>query len=126
MSEVHINNIIQQINNLIENNSELKDDINKLPDSEKKIIVLNNSFLYREKIKTNKNIKYLAFYPNKLPVEKDNCFVITGPQLKKDYSILTPDKIISKNSLENSIEDEVKSLAHISHQCSINLPSYMV
>ena len=108
---MHIGKILEQINNFINDNSQLNEAIKKISDSDKKLVVLNNSFLYREKIKTNKNEKYLAFIPKQLPLTEKDCFVVTGPNLKSDYSIQS--SVASKISLKEAIAEELKSLGDI-------------
>ncbi len=114
MIEKHIDKILFQVNSFIEH-SELKNSLSKLPEPENKIVILNNSFLFREKVKTIKNEKYLAVIPTKLPVKEENCFIVTGPSLKTDYSIskITDKKIIVRKSLTDSINDELSSLGEI-------------
>jgi hypothetical protein len=114
MSTNHQSIILDQVNKFI-NSPEISDSVSKLTDKDKKLVVLNNSFLFREKIKTKKNEKYLAFIPNNIPVKNENCFVVKGPNLKSNYSImgLEDKKIKSKEKLEEAISDELKILGEI-------------
>lgn len=111
----HIQVILDHINNFIDT-PELKDFLIKQKDKSNQIIILNNSFLFREsKIKTKKNQKYLAFVPDKIPVEKDNCFIVIGPTLNKNYKSMSinSEKISIKISLEESISQELQELGKI-------------
>lgn len=109
-----IQNVIFNINDFI-NNSELFKILDKLDKKDEKLVVINNSFLFREKIKTNKNKKYLAFTPDKIPVNEDNCFIIEGIELKNNYKIVNRnlDKLNYKKSLNDAIDEEVKNLGDI-------------
>jgi hypothetical protein len=109
----HAKIILEQINKFIET-SDLKEAIKTLSDKSNKLIVLNNSFLFR-KTKTKKNDKYIAFIPDKIPIDENNCFIVIGPSLIKNFSIMTiNDKKISKKiSLKDSIIQELKSLGEI-------------
>lgn len=106
--------ILENINKFIQE-TDLNEEINRLPEKETMTIVINNSFLFREKIKTIKSKKYLAFTPGILPIKEDNCFVVSGLELKKDYIIIpkSDTKIKDIIAINEAILQEEKSLGDI-------------
>ena len=107
-------NIINNINHFI-NIPELSSALENLKDRDSKIIIINNSFLFRDNIKTNKNVKYLAFYPTVLPIPEENVIVIEGPELKNDFSILNKEnsRISKIIKISDAIRGELNSLGNI-------------
>ena len=57
----------------------------------------------------------MAFSPRKLPIEENDCFIVTGPSLKNDYIEInsTDKKIVSRESLEDAINNELNDLGEI-------------
>ncbi len=106
--------IVENVNRFIDI-PQIKEAIDNLPKKDEIIIVINNSFIFRDNIRTNKNEKYLAFYPDIKPVTENSCFVVKGPSLKSDYSILkrNDNKITDRETITNAINVEKKSLGDI-------------
>ena len=107
--------IVKNINEFIKDVSDLNDTLRNLRDKDNRIIVINNSFLFRDNIKTNKNVKYLAFYPTSIPVTEENIIVIEGIELKSDYQIIKKDdnRIINIDKLNEALKKEQDNLGKI-------------
>lgn len=77
------------------------------------VIVINNSFVYREDTKTNKNPKYLAFTTNKSNDILD-LFSFSESRINNDFKIYKKEKI--KNNLvrlDEIIENEIKNIGEL-------------
>jgi len=108
------NLILKNINDFIQG-SVLKETIPNLKKPDEKIIILNNSFIFREAtLKTNKNDKYLAFIPGQGKVDETNCFVITGTELKSDSQIKDiNDKNIVRHKLTETVQQQLTDIGNL-------------
>jgi hypothetical protein len=106
--------IVANINSFV-GESDLADKISKLPETKKKLVILNNSFLFRDKTKTIKSEKYLCFTAKTEPVTVTDCFVIMGPQLKSDYQFWDSDddRIKGRTPLSAAVEKELSQLGKL-------------
>lgn len=93
----------------------IKTNFDAIKKKNEKIVIINNSFMFRDGVKTNKNKKYLGFDLSIIPVTTASCFVIEGFDLKSDYKIIPKDdpKILSKSDLETAINEEKSSLGEM-------------
>lgn len=98
--------------------SELGKTYVKLSPTNGKLVVINNSFFFREKtyIKTNKNNNYLALKPSddgRLGI--DNCLVVEGVQLNKNYQVVNDDdaRIKDIRPLGQAVESELNLLGDL-------------
>lgn len=106
--------VLQQINSFIK--EPVIDDILKnAPKLNEKLILINNSFLFRDNVNTIKSKKYLAIYPDINPVTNNSCFIIEGFELKKDFILVDRnDKKIKKIvNITQGLQDEIKELGEI-------------
>lgn len=108
------NLIIKNINDFIKD-SALKETIPALEKADEKIIILNNSFIFREAaLKTNKNDKYIAFMPGPDKVDESGCFVVTGPELKSDYQIKNiNDNSITRSALQEAVNQQLADIGSL-------------
>jgi hypothetical protein len=77
------------------------------------VIVINNSFVYREDTKTNKNPKYLAFTSNKTNDMLD-LYTYSESRINNDFKIYKREKI--KNNLvrlDEIIEKEIRNIGEL-------------
>jgi hypothetical protein len=106
--------VLQQINSFIKE-PDIDDILKNTPKLNEKLIIINNSFLFRDNVDTIKSKKYLAIYPDINPVTNNSCFIIEGFELKKDFILVDRnDKKIKKIvNITQGIQDEIKELGEI-------------
>lgn len=94
---------------------EIADAIGKITTKNDKYGLINNSFMFREGVKTVKNSKYLAFFLDTIPVTKDSCFIIEGFELKNDFKAISraDDKIKKLQPIEDAIREESETFGDI-------------
>ena len=77
-------------------------------------VVLNNSFMFREDIKTNKNSKYLGCKINdNKQIDKRKVFVLEGLSLNKNFKIQSIDNNITVSDIDLEIRSEISNLGDI-------------
>lgn len=80
------------------------------------LILINNSFFFREKIKTNKSEKYLAFKVNKTNKRFDTskCFVVQGVKKLSTFKFIDKDDIrITTETISRVISSELNNLGEL-------------
>lgn len=77
-------------------------------------IIFNNSFLFREDFKTNKNPKYLAckISSSKI-IDFSQCFVIKGISLNMPYKVIIDNPTLSKTTIIQEIRTEISKLGEL-------------
>ncbi len=88
-------------------NDDENDQINK------DLTIINNSFIFRDILKTNKNEKYLGFL-GKDP-KKGNLVISTGVDINRDYSIIShkASNFPSITFLQSALDEELNRLGSI-------------
>lgn len=108
--------ILSNIESFIKRSS-LHDKIAKVRNRDDKLIVLNNTFFFRERtyIKTNKSDKYLAITGSESKLDEKGVYVITGPRFNTEYKLLsaTDDSITTKTPLPEAVLGELEDLGSI-------------
>ena len=86
--------------------------INDNPPKEGDLILLNNSFIYRDSL-TNKSDKYLAFSLN-VGGQPQEYFVVSGIGSNSDFKLVsTKGKNFNKIALDDAIEEELKKVGRL-------------
>jgi len=106
--------ILEQMNRFIANPI-ASADLQVVPKKDEKYVLVNNSFMFRDGVKTIKNKKYLAFDLAVNPIIKESCFVIEGFELKGDFKIISKNdpKIAKKTNIEEAVQEEKQTIGEM-------------
>lgn len=86
----------------------------KIAKSGQPILVINNSFIFREGIKTNKNSKYIAVEIDaKGKFDVKTIFIIEGMTINSPFKIIVENPTTQKTSIDNAIKNELKEIGEI-------------
>jgi hypothetical protein len=79
------------------------------------LILVNNSFLFRESIKTKKNIKYIAFKVNSAKTfDINKCYIVEGMNPNNPFKIIDGNSSnLTTKSLYHSITEEIKEIGEL-------------
>lgn len=110
----HLENILLQVNEFLKI-PEIAATIEKTTVKNDKYGLINNSFMFRENVSTNKNAKYIAISLDLLPVTKESCFITEGLELKSDFKIISRQDSKIKNiiPIESAISLEIKEMGDL-------------
>lgn len=90
----------------------LKDEV--LPTSGNLFLAINNSFLFREHLKTNKSSKYIAFdISTKKTFDAKETYIIEGIAFNAAFKIYTVGPTYKKSTLEQSIANELSEIGEV-------------
>ncbi len=89
-------------------------DEQKLSATHTQFVLINNSFLFRENIKTNKSDKYLALNINsEKRIITSSIFVFQGEKINSDFKIILDKPEYTKTDLETAIANELDELGEV-------------
>lgn len=110
-----LNQIIEEINTIV-GTKIFKDWLHgeNLSPSASQFIAFNNSFIFRENIKTVKSQKFLAFdISNKGKFNTKKLYVIEGINFNTHFKLFTLTKTHSKTSLNEAVKTEIKEIGEV-------------
>lgn len=102
--------------NAISNEQSFVDWLNgeTIPSGQTCYVIFNNSFLFRDNIKTVKSTKYLACkISSSESIDFNQCFVIQGVSLNSPYKIIIDSQSISKSTIIQEIRNELTELGEL-------------
>lgn len=85
-----------------------------IPSHGNQFIIINNSFIFRQSIKTIKSEKYLAFdISTSKEFDTKKCFIIEGVNINSTFKLYTFTSNLKKTKLEDAIKDEIKEIGEV-------------
>ena len=110
----HQEDILEQIRKF-NSKSDFMSILKETKNPENSFIILNNSFVFRDKIATNKSKYYLMIDPNNGELNLDGLYVCEHKRINKEFQIVAKNKlpVNSYISIEKSIKNQYKTLGDI-------------
>lgn len=88
--------------------------VETIPSGKTCYVVFNNSFLFREDIKTVKSPKYLACkISSAKSIDFNQCYVIQGISLNSPYKIIIDSPSLSKSTIIQEVRNELTDLGEL-------------